>query len=634
MAHLLYSVLDLLYMKKQAKFLFYLDAKSKALSRTDKTLDRFRWVSLSLQNFRGLTVERAVRNRLGRLPKDLQKLYQETYDHQVETGDEDQISIAKDAFRLLLCLENTMPTEEFLTALSLCNWNEEILIKDDLLELCFNFVTDDQESDSFRFAHLSVREFLETKEGFDRESCHRTAAIFCLRCVSAPGLTYRLFPNYPVKKPSEIDEAASSSGKEENGSQNSYQEMVESPEYRNDLPSDPNRKDNICQEAYQSASKNLTSYEYASVLWPYHLSLSGIHRLSEPLTTMAFTFLLGDDPDTATFHEWSNVMYEDGWRLMGEKSKLKSLPTHGSKGHPINYERVIHDSYRWTSKSSRPLSRFLTSEFSPKTDPIFVCCVWDFSNILQARVKFDATSIDLESDVPLGDPLERAWWTAAAPANPVRALDLACLYGNYDCVKILLEAGAKPTSHLALSFGIQAQRADIVQLLLEHGTPLGRQSDIEMWNQEMEWPTGFGSNPLHQAVIIDSPTILDMLLRHGADPNIRIEGISALDLAKSKKKLELVRRFTDADANSENNLTLALDEHSAQYYNHVLFGNILQHLTREKRLRLYFGLRRSEDAEGDCRRRDVEALLKAGAEGPLFTYSKDHELLLVVTKHD
>ena len=292
---------------------------------------------------------------------------------------------------------------------------------------------------------------------------------------------------------------------------------------------------------------------------------------------------------------------------------------------------MIHDSCRWTSKGSQPLSRFLTSEFSRKTDPIFVSCVWGFSNILQARVEFDATSIDLESN---DDGLEKAWWTAAEPANRVRALDLACLYENYDCVKILLEAGSKPTSHLALSFGIQAQRTDIVQLLLEHGTPLGRQSDIEMWNQEIEWPTGFGSNPLHQAIIIDSPTILDMLLRYGADPNIRIEGISALDLAKSKRKLELVRQFTDANATRGNNPTLLVDEHSAQYYNYVLFGKILQHLTREKRLRLYFGLQRSEDTKGDSSGRDVEALLKGSAEGPLFTYSRDHELLLVVTKHD
>ena len=373
-----------------------------------------------------------------------------------------------------------------------------------------------------------------------------------------------------------MDRAARSSRKEEDDSRNSDEEMITSPLDRDGVP------------WYQLASENLTSNEYASMLWPYHLTLSSIHGLSEPLKAMAFHFMLGDDQDGAAFHEWSNVMYEDGWRLQNRDSKLKSLPTHGSRGQPIDYKRMIHDSHRWTSKDSRPFSRFLTSEFSPKPDPIFVSCVWDFSEILQARIEFDPTSIDLESDVPRRDPnsLEKAWWTAAEPANRVRPLDLACLYENHDCAKILLEAGARATSHLALSFGIRAQRADIVQLLLEHGAPRGRQSDIEMWNQEMEWPTGFGSNPLHQAVIVGSPTILDMLLRHGADPNIRIEGISALDLAKGKGMLELMRRLTDAGATSETFLALPMDKNAAPNYNHILFGKILQHLKREERLRL------------------------------------------------
>lgn len=594
-------------------------------------INRFRWVSLSLQNFRGLTVERAVRNRLGKLPKDLQKLYQETYDHQVDTGDEDQISIAKDAFRLLLCLENTLQTEEFLSALGSCNEGEEVLTKDDLLELCFNFISHDQESDSFRFVHLSVREFLETKEGFERGSCHRTAAIFCLRCVSEPGLAYRLFPNYPIKQSGDM-EAGTTSTEEEDETLNSGtfagQPKIVISEATDEESTDP-------EKAYQLASKDLTSNEYACMLWPYHLSLSGSYRLCEPLKTLTFNFMLGDEPDMANFHEWSNVMYEDGWRLRGFEPKVKYLPTHGSRGQPVDYERMIHDSSRWTSKDSRPLSRFLTSDSAPKTDPIFASCVWDFSDILQARVDFDPTSIDRESDVPRRDPnsLEKAWWSAAEPANRVCPLDLACLYENFDCVKILLEAGAKATSHLALSFAIRTQRADIVQLLLEHRAPLGTQSDIETWNQEMEWPTGFGSNPLHQTVIVGSPKILDMLLRHGADPNIRIEGISALDLAKSMKKMDMVRRLTDAGAILDINLTLPQDEQSGNAHNHILFGNILQHLTTEERLQLYFGLQRGEDTKSGRSRRDVKALISGDAGGPLFTYSKDHELLLVVTQH-
>ncbi|KAL8777083.1 MAG: hypothetical protein Q9194_002752 [Teloschistes cf. exilis] len=594
----------------------------------------FRWVSLSLQNFRGLTVERAVRSRLGKLPKDLHTLYQETYDYQIETGDEDQISIAKDAFRLLLCLVNTMTTEEFLTALTFCNEDEERLQKDDLLALCFNFVIDDQESDSFRFAHLSVREFLETKEDFNRESCHRTAAIFCLRCVSSPNLAYQLFPNYPMKKAPKIDKGARLYDIGGNDYPKPDIRTIISPEDRDQSSSSSNRYHEYDQEAYQLAGKNLTCYEYASMMWPYHLSVSGTHQHTAPLKDMVFSFMLGDDPDTAAFHEWSNIMYEDGWRLRVSNSEF--LPTHGWRGQPINYERMIHDSCRWTSKDSRPLSRFITSEYAPKTDPIFVCCVWGFSDILQARIEFDPTSIDLESDVPQRDPhsLENAWWTAAEPTNRACALDLACLYGNIDCVKILLEAGAKATSHLALSFVIRAQRADIVQLLLEHGAPLGRQSDVETWNQAMEWPTGFGSNPLHQAVIVGSLPILDLLLRHEADPNIRIEGVSALDLAKDLGKMQLVRRLSNAGANSAGMLALPLNQPSVQYYNYILFGNILGHLSREERLRLYLGLQRPKDMKVERNVHDSKALLSEVTKGPLFSYSKDHELLLMVTQYD
>ncbi|KAI4201139.1 MAG: hypothetical protein LQ350_003453 [Teloschistes chrysophthalmus] len=594
----------------------------------------FRWVSLSLQNFRGLTVERAVRSRLGKLPKDLHTLYQETYDYQIETGDEDQISIAKDAFRLLLCLVNTMTTEEFLTALSFCNEDEERLQKDDLLALCFNFVIDDQESDSFRFAHLSVREFLESKEDFNRESCHRTAAIFCLRCVSSPNLAYQLFPNYPIKKAPKPDEAARLYDIGGNDYNKPDIRIIISPEGRDQSSSSSDRFLGYDQEAYQLAGKNLTSYEYASMMWPYHLSVSGIHQHAAPLKDIAFSFMLGDDPDTAAFHEWSNIMYEDGWRL--RVSNSESLPTHGWRDQPISYQRMIHDSCRWTSKDSRPLSRFITSEYAPKTDPIFVCCVWGFFDILQARTEFDPTSIDLESDVPQRDPnsLENAWWTAAEPTNRVCALDLACLYENIECVKILLEAGAKSTSHLALSFVIRAQRADIVQLLLEHGAPLGRQSDVETWNEAMDWPTGFGSNPLHQAVIVGSLEILDLLLRHEADPNIRIEGVSALDLAKDIGKLQLVRRLSTAGANSAGMLALPLNQPSVQYYNYMLFGNILGHLSREERLRLYLGLQPAKDTQLERNVQDTKTLLSAIRKGPLFSYSKDHELLLVVTQYD
>ena len=206
-------------------------------------------------------------------------------------------------------------------------------------------------------------------------------------------------------------------------------------------------------------NKSLTSCEYASILWPYHLSLSSNHRLSEPLETMASKFMLGDRDNNA-FNEWSTVMYEDCWQLVDPiKSRLKviSLPKRGSRGQLINCERMILDSYRWSSEDCQSYGPFDISKYTPRSDPIFVSCVWDFSNILEARVTVDPTSINRESDSPrLESTLEKAWWNAAEPVNRVRALDLACLYENYDCAKILLEAGAEATNHLALSFGIRA----------------------------------------------------------------------------------------------------------------------------------------------------------------------------------
>ena len=51
---------------------------------------------------------------------------------------------------------------------------------DKILDLCRNFVAYDEELDVFRFAHLSVREFLEERSEFSKESCHVVTAVGCL----------------------------------------------------------------------------------------------------------------------------------------------------------------------------------------------------------------------------------------------------------------------------------------------------------------------------------------------------------------------------------------------------------------------------------------------------------------------
>ena len=80
-----------------------------------------------------------------------------------------------------MCLREPLTTRDFLLALEFCGEERASLSVEAVLDLCANFVVLDTELDVFRFAHLSVREFLEKKEGFDAASNHAVAAECCLR---------------------------------------------------------------------------------------------------------------------------------------------------------------------------------------------------------------------------------------------------------------------------------------------------------------------------------------------------------------------------------------------------------------------------------------------------------------------
>ncbi len=85
-----------------------------------------------------------------------------------------------------MSLQTPLRHKDFIHALSFCADNRVTLSAEDLLDLYCNFVVLDTEIDVFRFAHLSVREYLEIKAGYDSESSHALAAQFCLKylCTS------------------------------------------------------------------------------------------------------------------------------------------------------------------------------------------------------------------------------------------------------------------------------------------------------------------------------------------------------------------------------------------------------------------------------------------------------------------
>ena len=235
-----------------------MDVLKDELHETNVLHLRFRWVSLQLQSLCALRTEVLVRRRLGELPATLRELYQETYVKQLGGYEEEERLIAETILRLLMCLTEPLTTRDFLLALEFCGEERTLVSIEAVLDLCANFVVLDTELDVFRFAHLSVREFLEKKEGFDAASNHAIAAECCLRHL------LNVKPRYELK---------TEDGwiTEDNGG--------------------PKRR-------RRAAFWNLC-HEYSCLYWLFHLSESSAHRYRPPLNALFWTFML-DDQNSVT----------------------------------------------------------------------------------------------------------------------------------------------------------------------------------------------------------------------------------------------------------------------------------------------------------------------------------------------
>ena len=137
----------------------------------------FRWAALQLEMLCTLKLDQDVRARLGRIPPKLEQLYQEIYKTNLlkYPGEVGQ-SIINNVMRWLLCAQRQMNSSEFCTAIVLNTIPAEELTKEHVLDLCHGFVVFDDSLDVFRFAHLSVREFLEKQDEYTAISCHLMAA--------------------------------------------------------------------------------------------------------------------------------------------------------------------------------------------------------------------------------------------------------------------------------------------------------------------------------------------------------------------------------------------------------------------------------------------------------------------------
>ena len=102
--------------------------------------------------------------------------------------------------KLLICAESSMGLKIIQEATSVCQDNPiDQLTKLQIILMSQSLIVFDVEFRIFRFAHLSVREFLENDERFSGDAAHAIAAELCLRCL--------LYGNHYVERGGYIVEA-------------------------------------------------------------------------------------------------------------------------------------------------------------------------------------------------------------------------------------------------------------------------------------------------------------------------------------------------------------------------------------------------------------------------------------------
>lgn len=136
---------------------------------------------MQLEYLSTLKLDGEIRDRLGRLPPRLEQLYSAIYQEMLLDVTGIRVEVIQHVFKWLLYARHQLNTADmisFVRQKSPCQFQD--LTEDHILEFCRNFVTRDAGQDTFRFAHLSVREYLEKQPEYASSSCHALIAECCL----------------------------------------------------------------------------------------------------------------------------------------------------------------------------------------------------------------------------------------------------------------------------------------------------------------------------------------------------------------------------------------------------------------------------------------------------------------------
>ncbi|KAJ5611907.1 ankyrin repeat-containing domain protein [Penicillium herquei] len=170
----------------------------------------FIWVTLQLEtigNTERIKDIESIHQALNSLPSTLSESYEVIY-RKIQCMGENPRRVAVRTLQWLQCAKRQLSIPEFLAAV--CDSTGSISTTE-ILDYCCNLVVADKISDTLRLAHVSVREFLETADGYPTHEANLNIAQRCLNTYLWGKFDEDSLLNYATKYwPTHVEDLSSS----------------------------------------------------------------------------------------------------------------------------------------------------------------------------------------------------------------------------------------------------------------------------------------------------------------------------------------------------------------------------------------------------------------------------------------
>ncbi|OQE06082.1 hypothetical protein PENVUL_c020G06499 [Penicillium vulpinum] len=142
----------------------------------------FLWVTLQLESISDIEHVKdidSIRRVLTSLPPSLAKSYEAIY-RRIHSMGESTRRVAIQSFQWLLCAKRKLSVSEFVAAMGMPSSQSSHISARSIRDYCCNLVVIDNEADTLRLAHLTVREFFEKLPEFSINESNATVVDRCL----------------------------------------------------------------------------------------------------------------------------------------------------------------------------------------------------------------------------------------------------------------------------------------------------------------------------------------------------------------------------------------------------------------------------------------------------------------------